>query len=220
MSEPIAVEIWSDIVCPWCFIGKRRFELGWQAFEQQGGGPVEVVYRSFELTPDTPAEFRGSITDFFVGLKGVSPQRAQQMFDHVTGLAAEVGLAYDYPAIQHTSTVKAHQVLHLARRRGRQAGLVERLFSAYFEQGRHVGRDAELADLGAAAGLDPDEVLAALADQRYLPDVRADQAQAEAYGIRAVPFFVLGGKYGISGAQPPEVFSQALARYAGELRAA
>ena len=220
MSQPISVEVWSDIVCPWCYIGKRRFELGRQAFEEQGGPPVEVVYRSFELTPDTPVDYAGSITDFFVQLKGVSPERARQMFDHVTGLAAEVGLNYDYPAIRHTNTLKAHQVLHLARRSGRQDELVERLFAAYFEQGRHVGRDADLAALAAEVGLDEQEVLAALADGRHLADVQADLAQARAYGINAVPFFVIGGKYGVSGAQPPEVFTGALARYAQERAAA
>ncbi len=220
MSQPIAVEVWSDIVCPWCYIGKRRFELGRRAFEEQGGPPVEVVYRSFELTPDTPVDYAGSITDFFVQLKGVSPERAREMFDHVTGLAAGVGLNYDYPAIQHTNTLKAHQVLHLARRRGRQNELVERLFAAYFEQGRHLGRDADLAALAAEVGLDQPEVLAALADGRHLADVQADLAQARAYGINAVPFFVIGGKYGVSGAQPPEAFTSALARYAQERAAA
>ena len=220
MSEPITVEIWSDVVCPWCFIGKRRFELGRRAFEDQGGGPVEVVYRSFELTPDTPVDFDGSITDFFVRLKGVSPQQAQEMFDHVTGLAAEVGLRYDYPAIQHTNTLKAHQVLHLAKRHGRQLELVERLFSAYFEEGRHLGRDGQLAGLAAEVGLDPDEVVVALADGRYLADVQADIAQAQAYGIRGVPFYVVGGKYGVSGAQDPAVFTQVLERYAEEGSAA
>lgn len=219
MSETIKVDVWSDIACPWCFIGKRRFEEGVRRFAAgvDGEAPeVQVEYHSFELAPDTPVDFEGSEVDFLAHHKGMPVDQVEQMLAQVTEVAATVGLDYDFDALKHTKTLKAHQVLHLAKEHGRQLELAERLFQAYFEQGRHVGRDEELADLAAEVGLDRDEVLAALADERHVEDVAADIAQAQAYGINGVPFYVLDGRYGVSGAQDPEVFASALRQVAAE----
>ncbi|TCK62932.1 DsbA family oxidoreductase [Curtobacterium sp. PhB136] len=212
-NDSVKVDVWSDIACPWCYIGKRKFEAGVAAF----GGPVEVEYHSFELSPDTPVDFEGTEAEFLSGHKGMPVDQAQQMLDQVTAIAASVGLDYDFESMHHTNTVQAHQVIHLAKEHGRQLEMVERLFAAYFERGEHVGQESSLADLAAEIGLDRDEVLATLRDDAKLADVRADQAQAQAYGINGVPFFVIDGKYGVSGAQDPAAFEQVL-RQVVELR--
>lgn len=209
MATTLKVDIWSDIACPWCYIGKRKFERAAEEFSADGR-EVEVEFHSFELAPDTPVDFEGSEVDFLVAYKGMPADQVEQMLSQVGSIASSVGLNYDFDAMQHTNTVRAHQVLHLAKSKGLQAEFKERLLKAYFEQGRHVGRAEDLADLAVEVGLDRDEVLAALESEEFLPDVRADIAQARAYGISGVPFFVLDGKYGVSGAQEPETFVQAL----------
>jgi predicted DsbA family dithiol-disulfide isomerase len=206
VKEAIKVDIWSDIACPWCYIGKRKFERGAELFD----GDVEVEYHSFELSPDTPVDFEGSEVEFLAGHKRIPEQVARQMIERVTGIAEQVGLHYDYDALQHTNTVKAHELLQFAKTKGLQLELKERLLKAYFEEGRHVGRDEDLADLAAEAGLDREEALAALRANRYLPAVRADQDLAREYGIQGVPFFVIDGKYGVSGAQEAETFANVL----------
>jgi predicted DsbA family dithiol-disulfide isomerase len=212
MSDVIKVDIWSDIACPWCYIGKRKFELGTAAFD----GEVEVEYHSFELAPDTPVDFAGSEIDFLVEHKGMSAAQVKPMLDRVAGIAAEVGLDYDFDALQHTKTVKAHQLLHYAKQHGKQVETKERLLRAYFVEGRHVGRDEDLADLAADVGLDRDDALRSLQSNEFLDAVRADQDQAIQYGIQGVPFFVVDGKYGVSGAQSPETFTGVLTKVAEE----
>ena len=204
MSDVIKVDVWSDIACPWCYIGKRKFEAGAEGFD------VEVEYHSFELSPDTPVDFDGSAADFLAKHKGMPIEQVRPMLAQVTAVAAEVGLDYDYDALQHTNTVKAHQLLHFAKAEGKQIEMKERLLRAYFVEGKHVGRTEDLADLAAEIGLDRDAALRSLESDEYLEAVHADQEQAMRYGIRGVPFFVIDGKYGVSGAQAPETFAQAL----------
>lgn len=211
MSEPIKIDIWSDIACPWCYIGKRRFESGSALFSEAGDDrAVEVEYHSFELSPDTPVDFDGTEIDFLAGHKGIPAEQVQQMLDRVTGIAASVGLDYDFGALQHTNTVKAHELLHFAKANGKQLELAERLFRAYFVEGGHVGRASDLADLAAEVGLDRDVALAALESGEYLSAVRDDQQTAAEFGINGVPFFVIDGRYGVSGAQEASTFAQAL----------
>ena len=208
MSDVIKVDVWSDIACPWCYIGKRKFEAGAEAF----GGEVEVEYHSFEFSPDTPVDFEGSAADYLAERKGFPADQVKAMLDRVIGIAAEVGLEYDYDALQHTNTVKAHQLIHYAKAHGKQSEMKERLLRAYFVEGRHVGRDEDLADLAAEIGLDREDALRSLTSNEYLDDVRADQDQAVRFGIQGVPFYVVDGKYGVSGAQAPETFTQVLAK--------
>ena len=132
------------------------------------------------------------------------------MLERVTGIAESVGLHYDYDSVHQTNTVISHELLHYAKVRGRQLDMKERLLKAYFVDGRHVGRIDDLADLAAEIGLDRADVVRALTDHDYLADVKADVAQANAFGIQGVPFFVIDGRYGISGAQDPETFAEAL----------
>ncbi|MCL3820199.1 DsbA family oxidoreductase [Aeromicrobium wangtongii] len=209
MKSSVKVDIWSDIACPWCFIGKRRFETAAAEFATSGG-ELEVEYHSFELAPDTPVDFAGSELDFLVSHKGMAAEQVSQMLGQMTQLASTEGLSYDFDALQHTNTIKAHELLHLAAAKGRQADMIERLFVAYFEQGRHVGRIDDLADLAAEIGLDRDEVVAALTVSTYRAAVDADKQQAIAYGITGVPFFVIDGRFGVSGAQEPSALLEVL----------
>ena len=214
MSDVIKVDVWSDIACPWCYIGKRKFEAGAEGFD------VEVEYHSFELAPDTPVDFEGSEIDFLVAHKGMPETQVRPMLDQVGGIAAEVGLDYDFDALRHTNTIKAHQLLHFAKAHGKQLEMKERLLKAYFVEGRHVGRDEDLADVAQEIGLDREDALRSLQANEYLDDVHADIDQARAYGINGVPFFVIDGKYGVSGAQAPETFTQVLNKVAEERVAA
>ena len=207
----VKVDIWSDIACPWCYVGKRRFEKALAQYE----GDVEIEYHSFELAPDTPVDFEGSEVDFLSKHKGMPAEQTRRMLGQMTELAATEGLAYDFDALLHTNTRLAHQVLHLAKAHGKQIELKERLLKAYFEQGRHVGRVEDLADLAAEVGLDRAEVVTALTDGTYADAVEADIDQAMEYGIGGVPFFVFNGRIGVSGAQDPSVFVGALQQAAG-----
>ncbi|HZU92742.1 MAG TPA: DsbA family oxidoreductase [Microbacterium sp.] len=211
MTEPISIDIWSDIACPWCYIGKRNLEKGLDAVAGDEDAPqVSITFHSFELSPDTPVDFHGDEVDFLAGHKGMPRAQVEQMLSHVTGVASEAGLAYRFDLLQHTNTVKAHELLHFAKAKGVQHDMEERLMSAYFTEGRHVGRIDDLVDLAVEVGLDAEETRQALESAVHLPDVRQDQAQARAYGIQGVPFFVIDGQYGISGAQPPAAFENVL----------
>ena len=218
MSEPeaIKIDIWSDIACPWCYIGKRKFEAG----AELAGVPVEIEYHSYELSPDTPVGYEGSHEEYLSGRMGVPIEQARQMLKRVTDIAESVDLHYDYDALKHANTVKAHELIHYAKARGRQLEMKERLLDAYFVRGEHVGHIESLADIAAELGFDRADVVRALTSNEYLADVRADQAQAIEYGIQGVPFFVIDGKYGVSGAQDATVFAQALTQVAAEKAAA
>jgi len=210
-TQPIKIDIWSDIACPWCYIGKRKFEAGSGLFIAAGDGRgVEIEYHSYELSPDTPVDFQGNEAEFLASHKGIPAAQAQELLDRVTGIAASVGLDYDYDHLQHTNTVLGHEAIHFAKAQGRQLDFMERLFKAYFIEGRHVGKVDELAALGAEIGLDADALTKALEAHEHLADVREDQQTALEYGIQGVPFFVIDGKYGVSGAQEAQTFAQVL----------
>ena len=213
VSETVKVDIWSDVACPWCFVGKRRFETAAAEFAE-GGGSLEVEYHSFELSPDTPVDFEGTEVDFLVSHKRMPAAQVETMLAQMTQLASTEGLSYDFDALQHTNTIKAHELLHYAKTQGRQLDMKERLLAAYFEEGRHVGRIDDLADLAEEIGLDRAEVVEALKSEQFVADVQADKDQAVAYGITGVPFFVIDGKFGVSGAQDPSVFVDVLQKAA------
>jgi predicted DsbA family dithiol-disulfide isomerase len=212
VNNAIKVDIWSDVQCPWCYIGKRKFEAAVAGFD----GEVDVEYHSFELAPDTPVDFEGTPKAYLAERKGISAAQADEMLARVTGIASGVGLDYDYDHVHQTNTIKAHELLHYAKSKGRQIDMKERLLKAYFVDGRHVGRIEDLADLAAEIGLDRAEVVTALTRNTYLADVKADVAQAEAYGINGVPFFVFDQKYGVSGAQDPATFANVLQQVVSE----
>jgi predicted DsbA family dithiol-disulfide isomerase len=212
MSDPVRVYVWSDVQCPWCYIGKRRFE---QAVATTGVD-VDVVYHSFELSPDTPVDYQGTPAQYLAERKRLPMAQVEQMIDRVTQVAASVGLEYDYEHMHQTNTLKAHELLHYAKARGRQAEMKEALLRAYFVDGGHVGRIPDLADLAATLGFDRDDVVAALENGTYAAAVQDDVAQAAALGIHGVPFYVIDGRYGVSGAQDSSMFAQVLQMVASE----
>ncbi len=210
------VEIWSDVVCPWCHIGKRRFEAALARFPQRE--LVEIEWKSFELDPTAASAsageqvHAGDYAERLAAKYGTDVAGGQRMVDTMTGAAAAEGLDFRFDRAVRANTFDAHQVIHLAGLRGVQDAVKERLLLGYFTEGEAVGDRDTLVRLGAEAGLDAQEVRAALADQRYADAVRADEAEAAAIGVSGVPFFVVDRKYAVSGAQPPEVFLQALTR--------
>ena len=171
---------------------------------------MRVTYHSFELSPDTPVDFDGDEIDFLAGHKGMPREQVQQMLENVTDVAKKAGLDYRFDLLKHTNTVKAHELLHHAKTEGKQLEMAERLMAAYFIEGEHVGRIEDLVKLAASVGLAEDSTRDALESEKYLDAVRADQQQARAYGIQGVPFFVVDGQYGISGAQPAEAFENVI----------
>ncbi|MCX6495063.1 MAG: DsbA family oxidoreductase [Actinobacteria bacterium] len=210
MTEPIKVDIWSDVQCPWCFIGKRKFEAGVKQF----AGEVEVEYHSFELAPDTPVDFEGTPVDYLAKRKGMQLADVEAMLERVTTVASEVGLNFDYGSVHQTNTGKAHELLHFAKAHGKQGEVKERLLSAYFEQGSHLGQIDVLVAIAGEAGLNESDARSALEAGSYRTAVEADMAQAAHFGISGVPFYVIDGKYGISGAQGSDIFASALAEAA------
>lgn len=191
VSEPISVHVWSDVICPWCSIGKRRFETAVAAFD----GDVVVEYHSFELAPDTPVDGEGNEVDFLIGHTGLPREEVEQMLARVTALAADEGLAYDFSRSRQTTTRLAHELLHHANAHGRQGALVERLFAAHFTEGGHVGRVDDLVAMAAEVGLDPEAARTALEAGTYRHAVTADIDAAHRIGIRGVPFYVIGERY-------------------------
>jgi len=207
MSESIKVDVWSDVACPWCYIGKRKLENAISAFSAEGSQtPIQVEYHSFLLNPDMPVDYEGSQTDYLAEHKGMPRDQVISMTERLVGIAASVGLKYDMEHMHMTNTVLAHQLLQYAKTQGKQVEMKERIMSAHFVEALHVGRADVLAQLAAEVGLDRTEVMRVLESGEYLPAFEADIEQARAYGISGVPFFVIDGKYGISGAQNPETF--------------
>ena len=207
------VEIYSDVVCPWCYIGKRRFEEALRRFAH--ADQVEVEWRAFELDPAAESAAAGEGPDYADRLArkyGTSRAGAQQMLDSMTEAATAEGLDFHFDRAAAANTFAAHQVIHLAAQRGVQDQVKERLLRGYFTQGEPVGDRSALVRLAAEAGLDADEVAQALDSGRHADAVRAEQDEARALGIGGVPFFVVDRRYGVSGAQPAEQLLQVLER--------
>lgn len=203
----LSVDIWSDIVCPWCYVGKRRFETALALFAH--APDVVVTWHSFELDPRAP-KASINLAESLAKKYRRTLEQAQQMLDQMTKTAAAEGLEFHFEKAQSGNTFDAHRVLHLARERGLQPQVKERLMRGYFSEGEPIGDHEALARLAADAGLDEQEVKDVLADDRYADAVRGDEAFASKLGISGVPFFALAGRLGVSGAQAPEVLLGAL----------
>jgi predicted DsbA family dithiol-disulfide isomerase len=204
------IEIWSDVVCPWCYIGKRRFERAVASF----GHPdeVEVTYRSFELDPSAPAERTGTHAEHIARKYGMTTAQAEQAGQQMTERAAADGLDFRFDLMHGGSTFDAHRLLHLAKDHGLQPEMKERLMHATFTEGLPIADKPTLVKLATEAGLPAAEAQAVVDGDAYTDAVRADEQQAASYGITGVPFFVADGKYAVSGAQSPEVLLQLLQR--------
>ncbi len=207
------IEIWSDIVCPWCYIGKRRIENALDEFAH--ADEVEVHWRSYQLDPGAPTEPTESTSVMLAKKYGQSLDGAKQMQDRVEAVAAEEGLIYRLSETLHLNTADAHRVIHLAHAHGGnelQGKVKEALLKAYFTEARNVADHTVLREVAVAAGLDGVRVEEVLGSREFEADVHADVEQAQAYGATGVPFFVIDQKYGVSGAQPVEAFTQVLER--------
>lgn len=210
MSTPITVEIWSDIVCPFCYIGKRHFEQALQHFDH--AADVKVVWRSYQLDPDADYVEGRSVHEALAEKKGWTLDYAMQAGAHVTSMAHQAGLNYDFDHAIPANTFDAHRLIHLAAKHGLQDAAEERLFSAYFTEGRNIGDRDTLVALGVELGLDAGDIGRMLDDGSLADEVRQDIVEASRIGVRGVPFFVFDRKYAVSGAQPNDVFLQTLQR--------
>ncbi len=204
------IEVWSDVVCPWCYIGKRRLEAALERFPHRD--EVEVVWRSFQLDPSVPEGETHATLPTLAARYGRPVEEMRAMMRHVEETAAGEGLTYDLANGVGGNTLLAHELTHLAAERGLQGAMEERLFSAYFQEGRPVFDVDSLVPLAVEVGLDEAEVRAALADHRYRPAVLEDAGTARALGATGVPFFVVDRRYGAAGAQPADLLLQLLER--------
>ncbi len=202
------VEIWSDVVCPWCYIGKRRFEQALSRFAHRD--EVDVTWRSFELDPSAPARREGNQLDHLAAKYGMTRDQAEAAQDRVTGQADGEGLVFHLDRAQSGNTFAAHRLIHLAADHSLQGAMKERLMAAYFTEAEPIGETDTLEKLAIDVGLDPHEVRRVLDGDAYSAAVRADEAEARTLGISGVPFFVIDRAYGVSGAQPADVLLEAL----------
>jgi predicted DsbA family dithiol-disulfide isomerase len=210
MAKKLHVDIWSDIACPWCYVGKRRFEAALARFEH--AGDVTVRWRAFELDPSAPAVLDGAYAERLARKYRTPVAEAERMIAHMTGVAAAEGLSFDFGRVRAGNTFDAHRLLHLAAGHGLQHAAKERFLRAYFTEGEAIGDRDVLRRLAVEVGLPPDEVASALAGEAHAAGVRADEEEARALGITGVPFFLLGGRWGVSGAHPAETLLGALRR--------
>lgn len=207
------IEIWSDVVCPFCYIGKRHLE---QALTQLPDLDVDITWKSFELDPNAPAETDLNIYDTLAKKYGRGRNWAKQMNANMVEMASKAGLHYKMDEIKPTNSFNAHQLIHFAKESGKQEEMKEALLSAYFEEGKHLGDIEVLTDIAKSVGLDADQARKVLEDNSYSNDVVKDVEQAHSLGIQGVPFFYINGKYGLSGAQPVETFVEVLSKVAEE----
>jgi predicted DsbA family dithiol-disulfide isomerase len=206
----MTVEIWSDVVCPWCYIGKRRFEAALEAFEH--ADEVTVMWRSFELDQEAPRQPEGTAAERLAAKYGMSVERAETLNAEMTERAAGEGLEFHFERARGGNTFDAHRLIHLAATYGHQAAAQERLMRAYFTDGEAIADPETLIRVITELGVEEAEARDVLATERFSDDVREDELLASQLGIQGVPFFVFDRKLGVSGAQPPEVLVQALQR--------
>ena len=204
------IDIWSDVVCPWCYLGKRRLEKALASFE--GRGDVTIAHRSFQLDPTRPKGETTSRRTMLMSRYRLTEDRVREMDHNMETMAAAEGLEYHLTEKgQSGNTLDAHRVVHLAASHDRGDQMLERLYKAYFTEQRSVFDVESLVSLAVEEGLDATEVREALESDRYVDAVRRDLEEARMLGVTGVPFFVIDGRYGISGAQATEVFTRALA---------
>lgn len=202
------IEIWSDVMCPFCYIGKRRFESALAQFP--GRGDVHVTWKSFQLAPGMVTDPSTNIHQYLAAHKGISLEEARELNDYVTGMAAEVGLEYNFDKSVVANSFHAHRFLHFAKKEGKQEEAEEALFHAYFTDGLNIDDFTVLIQLGISIGLDAGELKPALENGLYAEDVRRDLYEARQVGVKGVPFFLFDEKYAIQGAQDGSVFQETL----------
>ena len=208
LNKKMKIEIWSDVMCPFCYIGKHRFETAMAVFPNKNN--IELVWKSFQLAPDMQATPGKNIHQYLSEHKGVSLDEAKRMNDYVTQMAAKAGLVYNFDKAVVANSFNAHRFVHFAKHNGKQNVAEEKLFQAYFTDGKNIDDTNTLFELGKEIGLDAKALTETLNSDKYAEEVGADIEEAGQLGINGVPFFVFNRKYAISGAQESQVFLQAL----------
>lgn len=209
-SEPLRVDIWSDVVCPWCAIGKANLDRALERFAE--ADRVEIVWHSFELDPHAAVVRAGEYAEALARKYGTSREQAQGMIDRMAATGAAAGVEMRFDRVRPGNTFDAHRLIHLGADRGIQTQVKERFLRGYLSEGAAIGLPEELERLAVDAGLDADEVARVLESDTYAAEVRADEADAHRLGATGVPFFVFDGRYAVGGAQPPEVLLEVLQR--------
>lgn len=202
------IEIWSDFACPFCYIGKVRFEEALESFKHIN--KVEVIYKAYQLNPDAPKVMKKSAYESFAEGHGMTPAQAKERFNMFTANAKTVGLTYNYDKVQMTNTFDAHRLAKWANTKGKENELTSRLMKAYFTDGLNIADYETLSNLASEVGLSKEEARSVLDKNEFKDQVKLEQQEARQIGVQGVPFFVLNRKYGVSGAQQTAYFKQAL----------
>jgi predicted DsbA family dithiol-disulfide isomerase len=214
LTSNVRVDIWSDLVCPWCYVGKRRFEKALVSFDNRD--EVHVVHRSFQLNPAAPRDTTSSRREMLMRKYRRSPDQVVEMDTRMTQTAAAEGLEFNLEGMLTGNTFDAHQLVHLAHAHGMQDAVIERFYRAYFSEQRSLFAADSLVDLAENAGLDREQAAATLRSDSYAESVEADIDIARRLGVTGVPFFVINDRYGVSGAQAPDTFLDVLQRVAAD----
>lgn len=219
-TKKMQVEVWSDIMCPFCYIGKRHYERALEQFPNKDN--VEIIWKSYQLDPTIPEHFekKTNVYEYLAERKGMSLEQSKQLHDNVLQMAKNAGLDYHFEKAVVANSFKAHRLIQLAKTKGAGDQAEERLFSAYFVEGKDLGETKTLIELGKEIGLTEAEVNEALMNDEYAYQVKQDIQEAESIGVRGVPFFVFNRRYAISGAQPTEAFSESLEKSFSDWRKA
>lgn len=209
-KDKVKVEIWSDVMCPFCYIGKRNFEHALASFNEKEN--VVIEWKSFQLDPTVPhdLQFEGDIYQYLAEKKGWSYEQSVQVHQQVVEMAAGVGLTYDFSKAKPANSLRAHLLIQLAKSKGLDDAMEEALFKAYFTDGKDFGDVQELKLLGLEIGLSEIDMDMALQSEKFIDQVTTDIQEGQQLGLTGVPFFVIDRKFAISGAQPPEIFTQVL----------
>jgi predicted DsbA family dithiol-disulfide isomerase len=218
-TAKMKVEVWSDIMCPFCYIGKRKYESALQQFE--GSEDIEIQWKSFQLDPTIPEQNdrKQNVYEYLAERKGMSYEHSVKMHENVVEIARNAGLTYNFDKAIIVNSFKAHKMIQLAKTKGLGDAAEERLFYAYFTEGKDFGDTETLIQLGTEIGLDEADIRAAINSEEYAAKVKADIEEARNLGVTGVPFFVFNRSYAVSGAQPPEAFLQTLNKSFAEWRA-
>lgn len=214
--KKMKIEIWSDVLCPFCYIGKRNFETALEQFAYKK--QLDIIWKSFQLDPELPEVEKDNYKDYLVKRKGMSPEQVQGMLENVTQSAKQVGLDYHFEKAKIVNSLNAHKLIQFAKTKDLGDQMEERLFLAFFTEGKNIADLSVLTQLGKEAGLDERELQTAFTDDNYAYLVKQDIAEAQQIGVRGVPFFVFDRKFAVSGAQPPQAFLKNLEKSFSEWR--
>ncbi len=217
-QEKMKIEVWSDVVCPFCYIGKKKFESAVSEFAERNN--IELIWKSFQLNPSLKTDLNTSVYQHLSDSKGIPVEQAKAMGGHAAEMANSVGITMDFDKAIVANSFNAHRIIHFAKANGKQNEMKERLLKAYFTEGRNIDDSETLISLGTEIGLNADEVKAVLESDKYADAVQADIKESQQLGVTGVPFFVFDRKYAVSGAQDSSAFLETLEKSFSEWRKA